>query len=133
GSFNIVKEDGTYKFTLTNTAKTGSLKVKKTVTENGKAPSTDGIKSKLAGTYKFGVYTDSDCRNAYMVDGEPLVIEVTVPDTGEAAYSEEISGLPAGKYWIKEVRPTNGSNPTKEIVEVTVKAGEVGEEAVIAS
>ena len=111
---------------------TGSLKIKKIVTENGNTPQSDAAKSKLAGEYTFTIYTDKDCKTAYQVDGAPKTVSITIAADGAPVTSEEITGLPAGEYWIKETDPNNGSTPVTNPVKVTVEAGKTGERAVIA-
>ena len=122
---------GTYQYTINNKSETGSLKIRKTVTENGQAPS-DAAKAKLAGTYTFTLYTDEACEHPYTVEGQTKTVTLTVPDTGAAVTSEEVTDLPAGDYWIKETDPTNGSTPVINPVKVKVVAGKTGDEAVIA-
>ena len=120
-TFNNKKENGN-----------GSLKIKKIVTENGNTPHSDAAKSKLTGTYTFTIYTNEACTEAYKVDSVAQTVSITIAADGAAVTSEEITGLPAGDYWIKETTPTNGSTPVTNPVKVTVVAGKTGEEAVIA-
>lgn len=120
---------------FTNTKKDqkyGSLKVKKTVTENGSTQLSSTAKAILKGDYTFTLYTDEACTKPYQVDGAPKTVTVTIPESGVPAESDEVANLPVGDYWIKETTPTNGSTPVAQKVKVTVKADKTGEEAVIA-
>jgi len=99
---------------------------------NGNTPQSDAAKSKLAGDYTFTIYTDEDCKTAYQVDGAPKTVSITIAADGAAVTGKEITGLPAGEYWIKETDPNNGSTPVTNPVKVTVEAGKTGERAVIA-
>ena len=130
-SGELTQEDEVIVFKNSKHNEVGSLKIKKTVTENGQAPS-DAAKAILAGTYTFTLYTDEACKTPYTVDGQPKTVTLTIPDTGAAVTSEEVTDLPPGDYWIKETSPTNGSSPVTNPVKVKVEAGKTGEEAVIA-
>ena len=118
---------------FTNTRK-GSFKISKAVTGNGKAITNTELKNKMAGTYTFTVYTDEDCTVPYQqTAGENLTVTVTVPNTGATATSAEVTNVLPGEYWIKETAPTNGSSPVVNPVHITVEAGKVGTQAVVAS
>ena len=100
-------EDGYFKTSVLNTP-VGYLKVEKQVTYNYDAPTTDGQKSALAGTYSFKIYTDQTCEHAYKVDGEDLKLEITIEEDGTAVQSEIVE-LPLGNYWLKETESTNAA------------------------
>ena len=111
----------------------GSLKIKKNVTENGSAPSSDEAKAVLAGTYTFTLYTDADCTEPYQVDGQNVTVSLTIPADGSSVTSDEVKNLPAGDYWIKETDPEDKRiKPVENPVNVTVVAGAEGDEAVVA-
>ncbi len=129
----LTQDDEVIVFTNTKKQqKYGSLKVKKTVTENGSTQLSDTAKAILKGDYSFTLYTDEACTKPYQVNGAPKTITVTVPETGAPAESEEVTDLPIGDYWIKETAPANGSTPVAQKVKVTVEADKTGEDAVIA-
>ena len=111
---------------------TGSLKIRKTVTENSSNILSETAKSNLAGEYTFKIFTDASCETAYKVNDVPKTVSITIGNNGAAVTSEEITELPAGDYWIKETEPTNGSAPVINPVQVTVVAGKTGDESVIA-
>ena len=111
----------------------GSLKIRKSVKENGSDPVSAEVKQKLAGSYTFTLYTNEACTQIYNgKEGTPVSVTVEVGSDGAAAVSNEVSDLPAGDYWIKETLPSNDSMPVTNPVKVTVEAGKVGDEAVIA-
>ena len=123
--------------TFTNTKQEeepGSLKVRKTVTENGSSENlSDAAKTVLAGDYTFTIYTDEACNTPYQVNSQNVTVTVTIGPNGGTATSDEVTDMPAGDYWIMETEPDNkaiqpGNNPVK----VTVEAGKTGEDAVIA-
>ena len=117
---------------FTNTRK-GSFKISKAVTGNGNAIENTELKNKMAGTYTFKVYTDEDCTVPYQqTPGTDLTVTVTVPNTGATATSAEVTNVLPGEYWIKETDPTNGSVPIVNPVHITVGAGKVGTQAVVA-
>ena len=110
----------------------GSLKIKKTVKENNKAPSAE-VLPQLAGRYEFTIYTNKACTDAYMIDGTAKTVTLTVGRDEAEATSAEVTDLPVGDYWIKETKPSNGSVPVENPVKVTVQKGKTGDAAVIAS
>lgn len=129
----LTQDDEVIVFTNTKKEqKYGSLKVKKTVTENGSTTLSNTAKTILKGDYSFTLYTDEACTKPYQVDGAPKTVTVTIPETGAPAESEEVTNLPVGDYWIKETTPANGSTPVAQKIKVTVEADKTGEEAVIA-
>ena len=97
---------------------TGSLIVAKSVTVDGK-PTTGDLAD---GTYTFALYTDEACSQAYVEDGTPVTVSITVQNG--ASDTATLSGLPEGVYWVKETGSTNPNvtmvaNP----VRVEVEAG----------
>lgn len=113
----------------------GSLKIKKIVAENGNSDSesmSNAAKTALAGTYTFKIYTDAACSTPYQVDDQDVTVSVTIAADGKAVTSEEVTGMPAGDYWIKENELSNKAIVPQDPVKVTVEAGKTGEEAVIA-
>ena len=109
----------------------GSLKIKKAVTENGAAPTSDVAKQALATTYEFTIYTDEDCTTPYKVDGQDQTVEITI-SADCADVTAEVTNLPVGDYWIKETDPANGSRPVTNKVKITVEADKVGDAAPVA-
>ena len=128
-------QNGEYIF---NIQKLGSLKIKKSVTENGNDELSDIAKATMAGTYTFTLYKDGECKKPYQVipagSEEPVdqTVTLTIDSDGVEATSEEVTDLPAGDYWIKETDPGNGSAPVQNPVRITVQPGKTGEKAVLA-
>ena len=118
--------------TFTNTRNFGSLKVRKSVSQNGGALDENG-KKLLAGTYTFGIYTDEACTQPYKVDDVAKTVDVTIGNDGAWATSEEITNLRGGDYWVKELTQTAGIAPVENPVHVEVVPGMVGEASVIAA
>ena len=139
-------KNGEYIF---NIQKAGSLKITKSVTENGSTTLSDSAKEALAGTYTFTLYKDGDCTKPYQEAVEKQVEEggatvtktvmedktvtITIGSDGSSVTSPEITGLPAGDYWIKETDPENTAiKPVTNPVKVTVEADKTGNAAVVA-
>ena len=135
GTVTIVKtSDTSYIYTITNSPSSGSLKIRKVVTENGSDVSSDLAKSRLAGDYTFTVYIDEECTIPLQKDGADVTVTLTIPEDGSPVTSEEITDIPAGTYYVKETSPATGNpSPVTNPVEVTVEAGKTGEETVIAT
>ena len=115
---------------IVNRVPFGYLKIEKKVTYNGSDQDlTDEQKSKLAGDYKFKIYTDAQCSTGSAVqdpDAAPdaedkdLIITITIGTDGQAVSSDAVKLL-AGKYWIKEVESSNPVMfPVENPIEVTV-------------
>ena len=123
-----------YVYTITNTPDSGSLKIKKEVTENGSEVTSDAAKSKLAGDYMFMVYTDEECQIPLQKGNKYVTVTLTIPEDGSSATSTEITDIPAGTYYVKEISPAwSNPSPVTNPVEVTVETGKTGEETVIAT
>ena len=115
GAINAAKTAPTGAFVNTYTRKTGSLKIKKTVTVNGSTPASDADYSLVDGTYKFrvksaeGVVPTTEATVAVTLskgkvanaafDGTAPNGIVLTKDETEATLSK----LPTGKYEIEEV------------------------------
>lgn len=115
--------------TIINKVPVGYLRIDKSVTYNGEAPSTAEQKSDLAGTYTFKVYTDENCSKPYRViqgtgdqqQESDLTLTVTIRDDG-VAKSSDVVKLPVGNYWIEEVTPSQvGVTPDHNRIHVEVK------------
>ena len=131
-------ESGT--LTITNKVPTGYLRIDKSVTYNGVAPTTAAQKSALAGEYKFKVYTDSNCSKPYKVEKvvgqqenwEDLELTITILDDGTSKSSETVK-IPIGDYWIKEETPSQaGVTPESNNIHVKVTANNTQEHPAIA-
>ena len=99
----------------------GYLQITKAVTFNNRSENlTDEQKSKLAGKYKFKIYTKEGCAEEDAVkgsNGEDLEVAITIGSDGQAVSSDAIR-LIAGTYWIKEVESSNPAMfPTDNPVE----------------
>ena len=57
----------------------GSLKIQKTVTENGSSTLSAAAKAKLAGDYTFIVYTDENCTTPLQKDSTDVTVTLTIP------------------------------------------------------
>ena len=136
-------ESGT--LTITNKVPTGYLRIDKSVTYNGVAPTTDAQKSALAGQYDFKVYTDENCSVPYKVkksvDGqdswEDLVLTVTIEDDGTSKSSDTVK-IPIGNYWIEEQNTEQnplpvGVTPEENRIPVTITAQNTTSKPAIAS
>lgn len=129
--------------TIINRIPFGYLKIKKEVTYNGSSENlTAEQKSKLAGTYKFKIYTKQQCGVADAVqdpNAEPdaedkdLIITITIGENGQAVSSDAIKLL-AGNYWIKEVESSNPAMfPVHNPCAVTVTKDQTTNDPVITS
>ena len=121
----------------------GYLKIKKEVTYNESNQNlTAAQKSKLAGEYKFKIYTKQQCADADAVqdpnapdeaEDKDLIITITIGNDGQAVSSDAIK-LIAGKYWIKEVESSNPAMfPVENPIQVNVTKGDTITEPVIVS
>ncbi len=127
-------KDITVQVTNTYTRDTGSFKIKKQIAENGSTENVSAtVKKKLAGTYTFGVFTDSTCSTPYSKNSQPVTVSITIGEDGAAVTSSEVTDVPTGDYWLKETTPTNGSAPTENPVKITVEKGKTGDQAVVAT
>lgn len=127
--------------TIINKVPVGYLRIDKSVTYNGVAPSTAEQKSDLAGTYTFKVYTDENCSKPYKViqgtgdqqQETDLTLTVTIGNDG-AAKSSDVVKLPVGNYWIEEVTPDRpGVTPEANRLAVTVSNGNTSSEPGVVS
>ena len=129
--------------TITNKIPFGYLKIEKRVTYNNESEDLrPEQKSKLAGEYKFKIYTKQQCGDADAVqdpNAEPgaldkdLIITITIGNNGEAVSSEPIQLL-AGKYWVKEVESSNPVMfPINNPIEVTVTKNHTTSEPAIST
>ena len=78
-----------------------ALEADTTYNHKGLEELTSEQKSKLAGTYTFGLFEDETCTKAYQKDGTPVTVSITIGEDGQAVTSNAIE-LPVGEYWIKE-------------------------------
>lgn len=129
--------------TIINRVPFGYLKIKKEVTYNESNQNlTAAQKSKLAGEYKFKIYTKQQCADADAVqdpnapdeaEDKDLIITITIGNDGQAVSSDAIK-LIAGKYWIKEVESSNPAMfPVENPIQVNVTKGDTITEPVIVS
>lgn len=129
--------------TIINRVPFGYLKIEKAVTYNGSSENlTAGQKSKLAGTYKFKIYTKETCGAADAVQDpnaaedaqdKDLIITIIIGEDGQAVSSNPIK-LVAGNYWIKEVESSNPSMfPVENPIAVTVTKDNISTNPVIKS
>ncbi len=129
--------------TIINRVPFGYLKIEKKVTYNGEDQDlTTEQKSKLAGEYKFKIYTKQQCADADAVqdpnapadaEDKDLIVTITIGDDGQAVSSGEVKLL-VGKYWIKEVGSSNPMMfPTSNPVEVNVTKNHTTGQAVIST
>ncbi len=116
--------------TFTNNRKLGGLRIVKAITENGGTPTTRG-KAKLAGTYDFGVYTDSACSTvATTADGTSCTGSITIDANGSATSTLDFENLPAGTYYVKETGSNNGVTLDATVHTVSVVAGKTASQTV---
>ena len=127
--------DNNLPFEIENKIEKGSLKISKSITENGSSDNVAStVKSLLAGEYTFTIYKNEACTEPYEeVAGTPKTVKITIGADGATAYSEEVTGLRMGDYWIKETFPSNGSEPVTNPVKVTVIPGATGSASPIAA
>ena len=130
-SGELTQENETLVFTNTR-SETGSLKIKKNVTVNGK--STTG---KLAdGTYEFtitGPGEDGEVEKTVEItveNGDAKSAKVDGKDTGlDSGGYVEVTDLEAGQYTVTEAAPANGTAlMTDKKIELTVEAGKTGDD-----
>ncbi len=100
----------------------GYLQIHKQVTFNNDTPSATEL-SDLKGDYEFTVYTDAECTNPYMEDGQPKTLTITIDETDHA--SSEVIGLPIGEYWIKEDSSVEGVLPNANKISAPVTADRI--------
>ncbi len=116
--------------TIINRIPYGYLEIQKQVTYNGSSENlTSAQKSKMAGEYKFKIYTTEQCAAADAVqdpnaaadaEDKDLIITITIGEDGQAVSSDKIKLL-AGNYWIKEVDSSNPMMfPVQNPIAVTV-------------
>ncbi|MDO5138288.1 MAG: SpaA isopeptide-forming pilin-related protein, partial [Oscillospiraceae bacterium] len=129
--------------TIINRVPFGYLKIEKAVTYNDSSENlTSDQKSKLAGEYKFKIYTKEQCGDGDAVqdpdapedaEDKDLTISITISENGQAVKSDAIKLL-AGNYWIKEVESSNPSMfPVENPIPVTVTKNDISTNPVIES
>ncbi|MBR6732078.1 MAG: Cna B-type domain-containing protein [Bacteroidales bacterium] len=112
--------------TVTDKQKTGSLKITKNVTVDGK--STTGTLAD--GTYVFNILkSDGSAVTRGKVNGETITNgQVTIVIKNGVSNTVEVTDLPIGTYTIREETPANGTTLTSgNDVSVTVEAGKTGD------
>lgn len=112
--------------TVTDKQKTGSLKITKNVTVDGK--STTGTLAD--GTYVFNILkSDGSAVTRGKVNGEAITDgQVTIVIKNGVSSTVEVTDLPIGTYTIREETPANGTTLTSgNDVSVTVEAGKTGD------